>query len=401
MKFLLLGKGKSIECIKKYLKYKKQSYIQAVFDFEYNKKYHLIDDNLLKLNDIDFVIKSPGISETNQYYLKLSNKFKFISELDLLELFNEKVKSIVVTGSNGKTTFVSMLNYLFNKVKVKSIVCGNSFNPITKYYKKFKKVDYLIIEQSSFQLHNLRYYRPYISIILNLQDNHQDASYSINSYYQNKMNIYKYQNKENYFIYDYNEIIKFPSTNANIIDLFKYPYENKIDNNMIKYINNINYFYTIFKLLRLDIDVIEKINNFKTLKYREEKHVYKSTTYINDSKSTSVDATLFALSHIEDKSKCILIIGGKDKNSSFKRLNDINIAYIICYGSISNIIKKEIKNALTCNTLKDAFNIATSLFIKDKVILFSPATSSFDQFKSFEERGKLFNNLMINYEKSK
>ena len=113
-------------------------------------------------------------------YLRLTSKFKFINELDLLHIFKEKVKSIVVTGSNGKTTFVSMLTFLFKKIKIKCISCGNSFYPITNYYKKFNKVDFLIIEQSSFQLHNLSFYKPFISIILNLQDNHLDASYSLN-----------------------------------------------------------------------------------------------------------------------------------------------------------------------------------------------------------------------------
>ena len=83
MKFLLLGNGKSIKSIIKFINYNKDEYIQAVFDFEYKSKYKLIDENLLELTNIDYVIKSPGISETNQIYLKLKQKFKFINELDL------------------------------------------------------------------------------------------------------------------------------------------------------------------------------------------------------------------------------------------------------------------------------------------------------------------------------
>ena len=88
MKLLLLGKGKSIYYIKKYLKAKKCEYVQACFLNERkNKNELLINDDLLCLNDIDYVIKSPGISETNKVIIKLKEKFTFISEIDLLHIF--------------------------------------------------------------------------------------------------------------------------------------------------------------------------------------------------------------------------------------------------------------------------------------------------------------------------
>ncbi|MCI5745514.1 MAG: Mur ligase family protein [Erysipelotrichaceae bacterium] len=399
MKFLLLGKGKSIESIKKYLKSKKCQYIQAVFDFEYKKKYSLIDEELLNLKDIDFAIKSPGIKETNKLYLKLALNFTFISELDLLNIFNEKVKCIVITGSNGKTTFVSMLTYLLKKSKIKAICCGNSFLPITHYYKKFDKLDYLIVEQSSFQLHDLKMFKPYISLILNLQNNHLDSSYSLKSYFENKKNIYKYQNKECYFIYDSNMNLSI-DTNATIIDLLTYPNIDKINDNLKKYHCNFNYIYTIVKLLNINENNILYLNNFKPLKYREQL-IYnnKNIKIINDSKSTSVDATLFALSHIDNLKNTILIIGGKDKNLSLARLNEIKIKYIICYGKLNDRACKEIKNVLLANNLKEAFLIAYNITLANKTILFSPATSSFDQYKSFEQRGQHFNKLVKKYVK--
>ena len=399
MKFLLLGNGKTIKYIKKYIDFKKDSYIQAVFDFEYKRKYKLINDSLLELNDIDYVIKSPGISETNQIYLKLKQKFKFINELDLLDIYKEKVKSIVITGSNGKTTFVSMLYYLLKKANKKVIKCGNSFKPITSYYKQFDKVDYLIIEQSSFQLHNLSFYKPYISIILNLQENHLDNSYSINSYYENKKNIFKYQDKKSYFILDKNiKELKNITCNANIIELLKYQDMNLINSNLVKYSNNLNYFYTIFKILGLNTDLIKTLNNFKTLNYRQQIIKIKDKIYINDSKSTSVDATLFALNSLKDNKNIILIIGGKDKNCSLKRLNNIKVKHIICYGKIALKAKKELDNVILCKTLKNALKIANNVNFDDNIILFSPATSSLDQYKSYIDRAKHFNRL-IRYEK--
>ena len=401
MKILLLGKGKSIKYIKKYLKVKKVNILHAVFKEEYNSKYILADDKILEFNDIDYVIKSPGIPETNSLYIKLALKFKFINELDLLTLFNEKVKTIVVTGSNGKTTFVSMLNYLLKTAGLKTILCGNSFEPITKYYKKYNSIDYLIIEQSSFQLHNLSMHKPYISLILNLQENHLDNSYSLNSYYRNKMNIYRYIDKDCYFISDNNKLINLNLCNGNIIDLFIYPYFDKLNDKLKHYEKNINYIYTITKLLSLDEKIIENLNYFTFLKYRNTVKVVKDITFINDSKSTSLDATLFALSNINKGSNIILIIGGLDKKIDYKRLSTIKVNNLIVYGSISTIVKKHYKNCIIAKNLKDSFKIATLIHTYNKTILFSPSTSSYEEFKNFEERGTYFNKLIKLYEKNK
>ena len=101
----------------------------------------------------------------------------------------------------------------------------NKYINADKYYKKFDKIDYLIIEQSSFQLHNLSLYKPYISILLNLSENHLDDSYSLTTYYENKKNIYKYQTSKEYFILDSSNFKnKQLDTDATIIDLLKYPY---------------------------------------------------------------------------------------------------------------------------------------------------------------------------------
>lgn len=395
MKFLLLGKGKSIKYIIKYLKRKKCEYVIACFKDEIkNKNELLINEDLLKLDDITYVIKSPGINETNKIIIKLKEKFIFISEIDLLSLFNVKTKSIVVTGSNGKTTLVSLIYHLFKKQSLKVIKCGNSFLPISKYYKKFNRLDYLIIEQSSFQLATLKFYKPYISIILNMSPNHLDSSFSLTSYYENKKNIYKYQTSNEYFIYDNeNKNLKSINSNAMIVSLLKTNID-VFNDNLKKYELQINYLYTISKIIGLKNDCLKDINDFKTLKYREEIKVKNNITYINDSKSTSVDATLFALSHVNNLNNTILIIGGKDKNVSLKRINKYKVKYLICYGEIVNRAVNELNNLITCTTLKEAFTIASNIYIKDKIILFSPAASSFDQYPSFEKRGKEFNDLI-------
>ena len=294
-----------------------------------------------------------------------------------------------------------MLGFLLKKANKKVICCGNSFKPLSNYYSKFNKVDFLIVEQSSFQLHDLKFYNPFISIILNLQENHQDSSYSLNSYFENKKKIYKYQNKDNYFIYDFNNTnLNNLETNANVIDLLTYPNLDNISKELQIYRMNLNYIYTIFLILKLDIKIIEKINEFKTLKFREEIKKINGITYINNSKATSVDATIFALSHIEKLNKVILIIGGKDKNSSLKRLNNFHVKYLISYGEINKRANVELNNVIPCDNLDNAFNIAKNINLKDKIILFSPSESSFDQYKNYIQRRKHFDKLVKKYGKN-
>lgn len=396
MKFLLLGNGKSIKYIKKYIKFHNDEYVLAVFKNENVKNSLIIDEKLLDLNDIDYVIKSPGIKQTSQIYLKLKMKFKFINELDLLHLYNVKTKTIVVTGSNGKTTFVSMLKYLFDKLKIKSILCGNSFCPITKYYKKFDKVEYLIIEQSSFQLHNLSFYKPYISLILNLSENHLDSSYSLNQYHNDKKNIYKYLNKNCFFI---TEDLQKINTNGNIVNLFSYDKELITNKDLIKYSKNFDYIYTICKLININEEKIKLLNGFKALKYRETIKKVNDITFINDSKSTSIKATLFALSHIDNLNNTILIIGGINKNLDYKELVKYKVNKIICYGSLCDDLMEKYKHILYVKTLKQAFYIAINLNIVNKIILFSPSAASFDQFKNYKDRGKHFDRLIKKYGK--
>lgn len=398
MRFLLLGKGNSIKYIKKYILHNNDEVIHAVFEYEYKNKFYLANEKLLELENIDFAIKSPGISENNQLYLKLSRKFKFISELDLLYIYKIKTKSIVVTGSNGKTTFVSMLKFIFDRINIKSIICGNSFEPITKYYKSFDKVDYLIIEQSSFQLHDLKLYNPYIAIILNMTPNHLDMSFSLNSYYRNKTNIYKYQNKESYFIFDCNnKHINLTNCNANIIELLEY--NDKIPTKLYKYKLNINYLYTIFKIISIKCNFVKILSDFKDLKYRNNITQVKGVTFVNDSKSTSLAATLFSLNQYNNKHNIILLLGGKDKKLDYSPLNEYKDVIIICFGELADRIK--LKNVIKAQKLINAFNIAVNINLENKVILFSPGSSSFDEFKSYSDRGKYFNKLVDKYKKAK
>lgn len=391
MKFLLYGKGKTIKYIKRFLKSQNVEIISCCKKEEQKRNDLLANEKILDIKGITYALKSPGISEKDKYYCLYKEKFTFISELDLLKVFNINLKIIAITGSNGKSTCVDMISYYLNKKNIKAIAVGNSHKSLFYYYKKFKYYEYFIVELSSFMLKDHHLYPFYMASILNISKNHLDEVYSYSSYINSKKNIYRFMNHTGYYLktntFKDNENIE----NTNVISCY-YFNNNLIKENLKKYKIQLNVLYTIATILNIQKEFVDIINGFKTLPYREEKHFKNNVLYINDSKSTSIESTLFSLEHVK-KENCILIIGGKDKKLAYNRLKKINVNNIIVYGEIASKIETKLKT----NTLKEAFIIAKNIKIPNKIVLFSPSTSSYDQFKNFIARGKYFNYLIKKY----
>ena len=400
MRFLLLGKGKTTQAIAQFLKEMNQNVDFACKIEEKSNNDLLFDNQLLKLKNIDYVIKSPGISEIHPVFRKIKKKFKVISELDLFYLFQIETKVIAITGSNGKTTCVHLIEQLLKNARFKVLVCGNSHLPIFSYKDEFKKLDYLIVELSSFQLENLTFYHPHLSTILNLSPNHLDSVRSLKSYYQSKMNIYRYADFNDYFIY--NPAIKqipIHKVKATIrcIDPTLF-YKMDIPSEIQCYKTQILVLYEIKQILNIDLKTfLLTLNQFHPLPFRQQQTWVNDILFINDSKSTSVDSAIFAFKNIPPQKNIILIIGGKDKKLNYKPLKNLSYYRLVVYGQIKDKVSKKIKNIIVFDDLEKAFKYATSLKIDKKVILFSPATSSFDQYQNYQERGYHFEQLIQRY----
>ena len=166
-----------------------------------------------------------------------------------------------------------------------------------------------------------------------------------------------------------------------------------------KYKININYLYTIFKIINIKCNFVKILSDFKDLKYRNNITQVKGVTFVNDSKSTSLAATLFSLNQYNNKHNIILLLGGKDKKLDYSPLNEYKDVTIICFGELADRIK--LKNVIKAQKLINAFNIAVNINLENKVVLFSPGSSSFDEFKSYSDRGKYFNKLVDKYKKAK
>ena len=148
-----------------------------------------------KLNDVDYIILSPGINIKKSKFKKLllKNKKKIITDLDLFFLKNDVKKSIVITGTNGKSTTCSLIHHILKKNKIKNKLVGNIGKPILKL--KFNENFVYVIEASSFQLEYSKFIKPYCAAILNISQDHLDWHGTKKNYIMSKIKIFNNQTK--------------------------------------------------------------------------------------------------------------------------------------------------------------------------------------------------------------
>ena len=358
------------------------------------------------LKKVDFIVLSPGISLIRNKKLKKYKK-KIISDMDLFYLFKNRPKSIVVTGTNGKSTTCKLIAHLFQKNNIKHSLGGNIGNPVLDI-KNFKK-DYIIIEASSFQLSHSKFIHPDFAFFLNISNDHLDWHGNMSHYLNSKLKIFRLQSKKNY-AFAGKKIKKIFKKN-NFLSKFILPevdkykkIKNGIKNDyLLSNINNENmgFVFALAKLLNIsEKNFLRAMNSFQGLPHRFEIFFKKKgLILINDSKATSFAATKLSLSSLKN---IYWILGGlpkkKDKISISNYKKNRTKFYLI--GKNINFFKRQIEGKIIYKVTKNLKSSLIQIFkeIKNKKnkthsILLSPAAASFDQFKNFEKRGEEFKRL--------
>lgn len=409
MKCLLLGAGKtSIECLKTLVKLKKHVSICLNKDelvkikefYGVIEEVYTFDDFYnIDFNKFDYIVRSPGLSILNPYikYLK-NNNIKLINEMELTYILTSKKGYYVgITGSNGKSTTVSLLYECIKKQTNNVLLAGNIGTPLISLIDKINNYTIVILEMSSFQLEDMHELKLDIGCILNLSINHLDNVSSLDYYYNSKFNITNLQSENDYLLLDLTDLetnkyisnLKFKSK---VIDYSKELCEIKgLKLKGEHNIKNIKAVISILKILGFDIDIFT-IKNYLPLKYHLEEKEVNNKLIVNDSKSTTSESLKCALETYKDRD-IILIFGGKNKGGNFNFLNDYNLKYKICFGELSKEIEDVILNEKVYY-LEDAVKEALSNSSDNDVILFSCGCSSFDLFNSYKERGDCFNKLI-------
>ena len=339
-------------------------------------------------------------------------------------LFPQK-KTISITGTNGKTTTTSMINFILNNSNVKSISVGNIVEGIL--YQMYKNDCVFVEELSSFQLHEIDTYRSKISVILNITEDHLDWHKDYKDYINSKLNIIKNQRKDDYFIKNHDDpLLKDVesrginleiSTKEKVANGMYYKdgsiylvedgkESHYIDTDNLQIVGVHNFENAMASILSLrafglsDKSIKENIIKFKAISHRLQfvKEI-RGVKFYNDSKATNVDSTVKALSGF--KENVILIAGGYDKKVDYMPMIKAykgKDKFMVVIGETKDQIKalcdKENIISYKANSLKEAMEIINERMEKGDTVLLSPASASWDMYSGFEQRGNEFMDLV-------
>lgn len=414
LSFLVYGLGQTGQSVVNFFKKNNFQSYKVWDDFNKNLYKKKRVNNLNKaLKNVDFIVLSPGVS-LNQS--KNKNKLfqfrkKIITDIDLIYLLGNFSKSIVVTGTNGKSTTCKIINHILTKNNYKTFLGGNIGTPILNL--KMNRRKFLIIEASSFQLSHSKFIRPDYALLLNITNDHLDWHRTKKNYINSKFKIFNLQKKTQFSILNNKFKIEFKKRNLHgkliVPKINSYlKIKHKIKNSYLKLdINdeNMSFVLTLSKLIGIsEKSFVKSLNTFIGLPHRYEVFLKKKNcVFINDSKATSFEATKFALRNTKN---LFWIVGGLPKKNDRITLNNLkkNIVKSYIIGKNTNFFKKQVQNKINFHVSK---NLRSSiikilkdikLFNKKKnTILLSPASASYDQFLNFEKRGEIFKKLSKYY----
>ena len=380
-----------------------------------------------RILDADEIVKSPGIPEKNELIKKIRSRgIAVISEIELAYRYKGTSKIVAITGSNGKTTTTSLVYHICKHAGLDAALVGNIGYSFAKQVAEDPKPLY-IAEISSFQLDDIKTFRPEVAILTNITEDHLDRyDYKFENYIASKFRIAMNQTKEDFFIYCADDPVTMQYINQYAINSNPLPFTMQqqpgnggfIKNGqMIIEANNERVTMSIYDFalkgkhnqyntmaagiaaatlgLRKD-KIREAIESFETLEHRMEPVLtVKGVEFINDSKATNVNSTWYALESMEKPT--ILILGGVDKGNDYSLLLELvkeKVKAIVCMGldnrKIHEAFGNDVQLIVNTTTAVEAVQAAFHFAEKGDVVLLSPACASFDLFKNYEDRGRQF-----------
>ncbi len=396
---------------------------------EYTEELYLGEDYLSHFDGVDIILKTPGIRPDKEEFITAGNNgANLTSEMEMF--FSVcPCKIIAVTGSDGKTTTTTLISKILSKAGYGVHIGGNIGNPLLHNAETISPEDVVVVELSSFQLMNMKYSAD-ISVITNLSPNHLDYHKDYDEYCDAKKNIFLHQTKEGKLVVNmeneranlcadeargsvYKFSLKNVSPNGAYLkdDKIYFNDEYIMDASDIRLpgVHNIdNYLAAITALYDMvskeDIRFVAR--NFEGVKHRLEfVREYRGIKFYNDSIASSPSRTIAGLKSFDKK--VILIAGGKDKGIPYDEIGKPicdNVKALVLIGATSSKIKKAVLDNLPkedslpivqADTYQNAVKFALSMGREGDIILLSPASTSFDMFKNFEERGNLFKSIVM------
>ena len=393
------------------------------------EKVGLIDGQIPSwlLDQIDLVVISPGIP-TNAVPARYVDRKdgEVIGEVELAYRFL-KGRIVGITGSNGKTTTTTLIGEILKNAEIKTQIGGNIGMPLIDLAETSTDETWTVVELSSFQLETIKDFRPAVAVALNVTPNHLDRYDFFSDYAAAKHRLFMNQTNEDVAILNADDEITL-SWSENLkahTNLFSVKKElesglflrgrelvcrangkEKVlttrDEIFLRGLHNVE---NILASLAAGLacgaspdSMRDTVKNFKGVEHRIEFVAeIEGVKFYNDSKATSVDATLKAVEALsEEDGKINLILGGRGKNAPYQPLAELikeNVRRLVLIGEDANNIESQLENyaeIIRADDMKDAVEKSYENAETGDAILLAPACASFDMFKSFEERGKVF-----------
>ena len=426
---LLLGKGQDVTM------YDTRKDIEVPDDIskaksKYDIKVYAGED--IDVSAYDLAVISPGVDPETEIVRKLKDAgAEIISELELAYRY-AKGKFIAITGTNGKTTTTTLAGEIFKNAGFDVRICGNIGRPVSESLENSNEDTYFVTEVSSFQLEAISKFKPFISIILNITEDHLDRHKTMENYIAAKCRVFENQDERDSLIYNADDegvakcahgsqALKYAISLKNSQKNGAYLKDGKLilaidgrtqvlcdakDVNLFGEHNIQNILAASLAALLAGASIDSIGNTVKKFKAVEHRLEYVDTAcgvkYINDSKGTNVDASTIAIKALPGGIH--LIAGGYDKGadfSEFARGFDGKVKALYLFGATKERFEKEVKHAgfegriSVCNTLRECVEKASSSAASGDIVLLSPASASWDMYKSFEERGDEFKELVV------
>jgi UDP-N-acetylmuramoylalanine--D-glutamate ligase len=432
-KFLVLGLSKSGEAISEYLL--KGGGQVFVYDDVESEKVRKIVEKLKALGGIaleqgtlmesvekcDVLVLSPGVPIDHPLAVAFKRAKKAVVGETEIAARAFKGLAVAVTGTNGKTTTVSMIEKTLRDSGMDAIACGNIGAPMIGVLGKGEET-VAVAEISSFQLETLNSFCPHVAVILNVTEDHLNRHYNMENYIFLKRKLLKNLTESEYAVLNYDD----PTVRAfaegvkakvlwfsvrervegayfNAGDL--YYFDEKIlsaDEMLLSGVHNVHNALAAIvcaKILGVATEnIANSLKTFKGIKHRVETVAcVDGVAYVDDSKGTNVDATLKAVACM--KRETVLLLGGKDKGYDygllFSGLKASKVVRAILYGEnryslLSAARAKGFENVSLCPSFEEAVGLSRLLATDGQTVLLSPASASFDAFSGYEERGDRF-----------
>ena len=385
---------------------------------------------LLTFRRQDLIVVSPGVPlDTPELVQAKSLGRPIIGELELAARFL-KGKILAITGSNGKTTTTALTGEILKAAGLPTLVAGNIGEPVVAHIEESNENTWSVLEVSSFQLESTQLFRPAIAVILNITPDHLDRHGTFENYALAKERIFAAQDGRDCVVLNadnprtaqaaaharaqvYWFSLEHPVSPGAFVEegwvVYRRMHEGDVERILplskipLKGEHNVENVLAAVCASRLAgvlPDVIARaIENFQAVEHRLEfVSTLNGVDFYNDSKATNVDATAKAIAAFPGGIH--LILGGKDKGSDYTTLSQLlreRVRAIYTIGSAAAKIESQLRGVVSlhsCETLARAVSAAASAAHPGDVVLLAPACSSFDQFENYEQRGRVFKQLV-------